>query len=131
MSDLAIGLRRRLTITQSGHFCAGEGPRPLPTSGDAPANALVLQSNKSNPRPHLDFFFRLGLAFVGGGAAASRASRSAFRRSRLFENAVWAISCSLIAVLAPTSRNAFRASRSALLICLGGSFPSGVFIIFL
>jgi len=95
------------------------------------ANALALQSNKFNPRPHLHFFFALGLAFAGGVAAASRASRSAFRRSRFFENATWAISCSLIAVLASTSRNALRASRSALLICFGGSLPPGVLIIFL
>jgi len=95
------------------------------------ANALALQSNKSNQRPHLHFFFALGLAFGGGGAAASRASRSAFRRSRFFENATWAISCSLIAVLVSIWRNALSASLSALLICLGGPLPSGVFIIFL
>jgi len=96
------------------------------------ANARVLEgSNKSDQRPRLHFFFALGLAFVGGVAAASRASRSAFRRSRFFENAAWAISCSLIAVAASTWRNALRASRSALVICLGGSISPGAFVIFL
>ena len=61
------------------------------------ANVRVLKgSNTADQRPHLHFFFALGLAFVGGVAAASRASRSAFRRSRFFENAAWAISCSLM-----------------------------------
>src|SRR5437016_3337603 len=60
------------------------------------------------------------LVFAGGGPAASLASRSAFRRSRLLEKAFCAISCSVIAFLASTWRNALRASRSALVICLGG-----------
>ena len=69
------------------------------------------------------------LVFAGGGPAASLASRSAFRRSRLLEKAFCAISCSVIAFLASTWRNALRASRSALVICLGGRSPSGVFVI--
>src|SRR5207249_7568594 len=69
------------------------------------------------------------LVFACGGPAASLASRSAFRRSRLLEKAFCAISCSVIAFLASTWRNALRASRSALVICLGGRSPSGVFVI--
>src|SRR6266446_503237 len=90
---------------------------------------IVLSSDKSNQPLHLHFFFALGFVFVGGVAAASRASRSAFRRSRFFENAAWAISCSLIAVAASTWRNALRASHSALVICFGGSISPGVFVI--
>src|SRR5438876_7610277 len=54
------------------------------------------------------------LVFGGGGPAASLSSRSAFRRSRLLEKSFCAISCSVIAFLASTWRNALRASRSAL-----------------
>src|SRR6266480_37644 len=43
------------------------------------------------------FPFALSLVLVAGGPAASRASRSALRRSRFFENASCAISYSLIA----------------------------------
>src|SRR5207245_6418045 len=76
------------------------------------------------------FPFALGaLVFGGGGPAASLTSRSAFRRSRLLEKAFCAISCSVITFLGSTSRNALRASRSALVICLGGRSPSGVFVI--
>src|SRR5207248_8645651 len=69
--------------------------------------------------------FALGaLVFGGGGPAASLASRSAFRRSRLLENAFCAISCSVIAFLASTWRNALRASRSALVGVFVISSPS-------
>src|SRR5437762_1573980 len=69
--------------------------------------------------------FALGaLVFGGGGPAASLASRSAFRRSRLLENAFCAISCSVIAFLASTGRNALRASRSALVVGFVISSPS-------
>src|SRR5882724_7131255 len=71
----------------------------------------------------------LGLAFVFGGPAASLASRSALRRSRFLENAFCAISCSVIAFSASTWRNALRASRSALVIGLGGSNSPAVFVI--
>ncbi|OCK58755.1 hypothetical protein LMTR3_12585 [Bradyrhizobium sp. LMTR 3] len=93
-------------------------PSLLPTFGGVHgANALVAKSSdEANQWLHLHFFFALGFAFVGGGAAASRASRSAFRRSRFFANALCAISYSLIAVAASTWRNALRASRSALVI---------------
>jgi hypothetical protein len=74
-------------------------------------------------------FFALDLAFAGGGAAASRSSRSALRRSRFFENAFCAISCSVIAFSASTWRKALRASRSALLIGFCGSTSPGVFVI--
>jgi hypothetical protein len=68
------------------------------------------------------FPFALGaLVFRGGGGpAASLASRSAFRRSRLLEKAFCAISCSVIGFLASPWRNALRASRSALVVGLGG-----------
>jgi hypothetical protein len=74
-------------------------------------------------------FFALAGALVGGCESASRASRSAFRRSRFFENAFCAISCSAIAISASTWRNALRASRSALLIGFCGSTSPGVFVI--
>ena len=78
-------------------------------------NVLVSKSsNTSDQRLHLHFFF--AFAAVGGVAAASRASRSAFRRSRFSENAAWAISCSLIGVVASGWRNALCASRWALVI---------------
>ena len=78
---------------------------------------------------HFAFALR-ALGFVGGGPAASLASRSALRRSRFLENAFCATSCSVIAVLASTSRNVLRASRTALVIGLGGSNPPFVFVIF-
>src|SRR6266699_5615851 len=62
-------------------------------------------------------------------SSASGASRSALSRSRLADNAFCAISCSVIACSASTWRNTFRASRSALVIGLGGSNSPGVFVI--
>ena len=81
----------------------------------------IIDSGKAEHYFELFAFF--GLAFVAatGVPTASRASRSALRRSRLFENAFVATSCSLIAFLASTWRNALRASRSAEVIGLAGS----------
>src|SRR5271156_6992896 len=74
-------------------------------------------------------FLVLAFLAVTGGPAASRASRSTLSRSRLAENAFCAIARSVIAFPASTWRNALRASRSALVIGLGGSTSPGVFVI--
>src|SRR5882757_1862777 len=76
------------------------------------------------------FPFALGLVLFPRTTApeASRASRSALRRSWFLENAFCAISCSVIAFSASTCRNALRASRSALLIGLCSTSP-GLFVI--
>src|SRR6188474_2802094 len=78
------------------------------------ARHLPLSSTRNYAAPSFHLCLGGALLFAGGGAAASLASRSAFRRSRLLENAFCAISCSVIAFLASTGRNALRASRSAL-----------------
>src|ERR1700712_4083462 len=56
--------------------------------------------------------------------------RSARNRSRLLENALSAVSCSVIAALASTWRNDFRASRSALVAGFGCSKLPGVLVIY-
>src|ERR1700724_735707 len=61
-------------------------------------------------------------------SSASRASRSALSRSRLAENAIYEISCSVTAFSASTWRNAFCASRTALVIGLNGSTSPGLFV---
>jgi hypothetical protein len=81
-------------------------------------------------RQFILLFFVLDLAFVFSTdvPAAYCASRSALCRSRLFENAFCAISCSVIAFSASTWRIALRASRSTLVIGFGGSTSPGIFI---
>ena len=70
----------------------------------------------------------LPLAFfgAGGGSAASRASRSALRRSRFLSNALAVFACSVNADFASPSRRALRASRSSFERGLRGSNSPGV-----
>src|SRR4029450_93336 len=94
---------------------------------------VCLQASRGAPgRGWCHFPFALEpLVFAGGGPAASLASRSAFRRSRLLVKAFCAISCSVIAFLASTWRNALRASRSALVVGFGGWRAARGFVFFL
>ena len=70
-----------------------------------------------------------GAGYSIGPSPTSRARRSARNRSRLSENACSAVSCSVIAALASSWRNAFRASCSALVISFGCSKLPGVLAI--
>jgi hypothetical protein len=87
----------------------------------APPSHSTLPLNSRPPRGYSTLFLDLVFVAAIGVPAVSHASLSAFSRSRLVENAFCAISYSIIAFLASTWRNAFCASRSALVIGLGGS----------
>src|SRR4051812_24675703 len=104
LDSIRVLAAERFCDTIRAYFPLGQHPQPMHLD----FGPLV--------RPwHRHFPFALeALVFGGGGPAASLVSRSAFRRSRLLENAFCAISCSVIAFLASTWRNALRASRSAL-----------------
>lgn len=98
--------------------------RGQPRSSDHPLKGAALKIVRKVTRSRRHYLlFALN-------SAASRASRSVLRRSRLLENAFCAISCSVMAFSASTCRNALWACRSAGVITFRSNISSLIFFSF-